>query len=95
MRLDADPQEVRRCLLALKGIGPWTVEYVAMRSLGDRDAFPASDLGLRKAIPIVSNRPAPQSWRRWRKLASVARVRRDPVVASGGRGLTGSADDCL
>ena len=50
LRFDADPQEVRRRLLAIKGIGPWTVEYVAMRALGDRDAFPASDLGLRKAI---------------------------------------------
>ena len=50
LRLDADPHEVRRRLLDIKGIGPWTVEYIAMRALGDRDAFPASDLGLRKAI---------------------------------------------
>lgn len=50
LRLDGDPHEVRRRLLDIKGIGPWTVEYIAMRALGDRDAFPASDLGLRKAI---------------------------------------------
>ncbi|MDE2689641.1 MAG: DNA-3-methyladenine glycosylase 2 family protein [Acidobacteriota bacterium] len=50
LRLDADPLEVRRRLLGIKGIGPWTVEYIAMRALGDGDAFPASDLGLRKAI---------------------------------------------
>ncbi|MCY3963660.1 MAG: hypothetical protein OXG83_01375 [Acidobacteria bacterium] len=50
LRLDADPREVRRRLLDIRGIGPWTVEYIAMRVLGDRDAFPASDLGLRKAI---------------------------------------------
>ncbi len=50
LELDADPREVRRRLLEIKGIGPWTVEYIAMRALGDRDAFPASDLGLRKAI---------------------------------------------
>lgn len=50
LRLDSDPREVRRRLLDIKGIGPWTVEYIAMRALGDRDAFPASDLGLRKAI---------------------------------------------
>ena len=49
-RLDAEPAEVRERLLAIKGIGPWTVEYVAMRALGDPDAFPASDLGLRKAV---------------------------------------------
>jgi AraC family transcriptional regulator of adaptative response / DNA-3-methyladenine glycosylase II len=42
----ADRERTRRDLLALPGIGPWTVEYVALRALGDPDAFPASDLGV-------------------------------------------------
>jgi AraC family transcriptional regulator of adaptative response / DNA-3-methyladenine glycosylase II len=42
----ADRERARRDLLALPGIGPWTVEYVAMRALGDPDAFPAGDLGV-------------------------------------------------
>jgi AraC family transcriptional regulator, regulatory protein of adaptative response / DNA-3-methyladenine glycosylase II len=42
----ADWARARRDLLALPGIGPWTAEYVAMRALGDPDAFPASDLGV-------------------------------------------------
>ena len=42
----ADREHARRDLLALPGIGPWTVEYVAMRALGDPDAFPAGDLGV-------------------------------------------------
>jgi AraC family transcriptional regulator, regulatory protein of adaptative response / DNA-3-methyladenine glycosylase II len=42
----ADRERTRRELLALPGIGPWTVEYVAMRALGDPDAFPAGDLGV-------------------------------------------------
>jgi AraC family transcriptional regulator of adaptative response / DNA-3-methyladenine glycosylase II len=42
----ADRERARRDLLALPGIGPWTVEYIAMRALGDPDAFPASDLGI-------------------------------------------------
>jgi AraC family transcriptional regulator, regulatory protein of adaptative response / DNA-3-methyladenine glycosylase II len=42
----SDRARVRRDLLALPGIGPWTVEYIAMRALGDPDAFPASDLGV-------------------------------------------------
>ena len=50
LRFDAAPAEVRERLLAIKGFGPWTVEYIAMRALGDGDAFPASDLGLRKAV---------------------------------------------
>src|SRR3954464_4082625 len=40
----ADRADTRSRLAALPGIGPWTVEYVAMRALGDPDAFPASDL---------------------------------------------------
>nr|NLD41227.1 DNA-3-methyladenine glycosylase 2 family protein [Actinomycetales bacterium] len=42
----ADRAEVRERLVALPGIGPWTVELVAMRALGDPDAFPATDLGV-------------------------------------------------
>jgi AraC family transcriptional regulator of adaptative response / DNA-3-methyladenine glycosylase II len=40
---------VRERLLALPGIGPWTVEYLAARGLGDPDAIPVTDLGLRAA----------------------------------------------
>ncbi|MDX6537687.1 MAG: AraC family transcriptional regulator [Gaiellales bacterium] len=46
----ADRERSRRELLALPGIGPWTVEYVAMRALGDPDAFPAGDLGVLHAL---------------------------------------------
>ena len=42
----ADRERTPSNLLALPGIGPWTVEYVAMRALGDPDAFPAGDLGV-------------------------------------------------
>lgn len=45
----ADPGRSRAGLLALPGIGPWTADYVAMRALGDRDAFPATDLVVRQA----------------------------------------------
>ena len=40
----------RAALAALSGIGPWTVEYVAMRALGDPDAFPDTDIALCKAL---------------------------------------------
>lgn len=52
-RVDLDPgadrDRVRSQLLALPGIGPWTVETVAMRALGDPDAFLPGDLGVRVA----------------------------------------------
>src|SRR4051812_26820875 len=35
-------------LLAVPGIGPWTADYIALRALGDRDAFPVGDLGIRR-----------------------------------------------
>lgn len=77
LRFDADPQEVRRQLLAVKGIGPWTIEYVAMRALGDRDAFPASDLGLRKAIDkaeppgAAELKAMAEAWRPFRAYAAI------------------------
>jgi AraC family transcriptional regulator of adaptative response / DNA-3-methyladenine glycosylase II len=49
-----DPQGdhavIRTSLLALPGIGPWTVEYIAMRALRDADAFLPTDLGVRHAL---------------------------------------------
>ena len=46
----SDPELVRSELLAIPGIGAWTAEYVALRGLGSPDAFPATDLGIRRAI---------------------------------------------
>lgn len=39
---------------ALEGVGPWTAQYIALRAFGEADAFPASDLGLRKAYGALS-----------------------------------------
>ena len=44
--------EVSRRLLALRGIGPWTVNWVSLRALGRENAFPVGDLALRR---VVSN----------------------------------------
>ncbi len=52
----ADRIEARRGLLALPGIGPWTTEYIAMRALGDPDAFLPSDLGVRHALEQLGRR---------------------------------------
>jgi AraC family transcriptional regulator of adaptative response / DNA-3-methyladenine glycosylase II len=47
---DGDRAATRAALLELPGIGPWTVDYIAMRALRDPDAFLASDLGVRHAL---------------------------------------------
>jgi len=45
-----DIEITKKKLLEIKGIGPWTVELIAMRCLGDVKAFPASDLFIRRAL---------------------------------------------
>jgi AraC family transcriptional regulator of adaptative response / DNA-3-methyladenine glycosylase II len=72
----ADRTETRARLLALPGIGPWTTEYIAMRALGDPDAFPATDLGIKHALaragrPSGARSIAEQAerWRPWRAYA--------------------------
>jgi AraC family transcriptional regulator of adaptative response / DNA-3-methyladenine glycosylase II len=68
-----DPQALREGLLALPGVGPWTADYIAMRSLGWPDAFPAGDLGLRKALGGVSAAECEvrsQRWSPWRAYAA-------------------------
>ncbi len=72
-----DWEAARSQLLAVPGIGPWTAEVIAMRGLGDPDAFPASDLGLRLAAERLGL-PADQraltarsgAWRPWRSYAT-------------------------
>ena len=76
--LDAgcDWESARNQLLSVPGVGPWTAEVIAMRGLGDPDAFPASDLGLRLAAERLGL-PARQAsliehsarWRPWRSYA--------------------------
>ncbi len=74
----ADPSELRRSLVRLPGIGPWTAEYVAMRALRDPDAFMPTDLGVRRAARAIGLPDDParlveatESWRPWRSYAMV------------------------
>jgi AraC family transcriptional regulator of adaptative response / DNA-3-methyladenine glycosylase II len=68
--------EAMNTLATIPGVGPWTRQVIAMRALGDADAFPETDLGVRHAaerlgLPIspaaLVNRS--QSWRPWRAYA--------------------------
>jgi AraC family transcriptional regulator of adaptative response / DNA-3-methyladenine glycosylase II len=66
---------------AVPGIGPWTAHYVAMRALRYPDAFPAGDLGLRKALGVLQGSTAApteavlerrsDAWRPWRAYAAI------------------------
>jgi AraC family transcriptional regulator of adaptative response / DNA-3-methyladenine glycosylase II len=68
-----DPAEFEKKITQLPGIGPWTAQYILMRGLGWSDAFPESDLGLRKAMGGMSParlRAAAERWRPWRAYAA-------------------------
>ena len=74
----APPAEIDSALTGVRGIGPWTAAYVRMRALGDRDAFPASDLGVVKAMRLLAGIDAPRQitayaerWRPWRAYAAL------------------------
>jgi 3-methyladenine DNA glycosylase/8-oxoguanine DNA glycosylase len=69
---DADPLAVRAALLALPGIGPWTADYLAVRVLGDRDAFTAGDLVLRRSLGGVSVKEAETASEAWRPYRAYA-----------------------
>lgn len=53
-------------LLALPGIGPWTVSYLRMRLFGDPDAVPAGDLVLRRALGVATAREVLAAAEPWR-----------------------------
>jgi AraC family transcriptional regulator of adaptative response / DNA-3-methyladenine glycosylase II len=69
-----DRDDVRRALVDLPGIGPWTADYVAMRALGHPDVFLPTDLGVRNALAGLGHDPAQvvadsDRWRPWRSYA--------------------------
>ncbi len=72
-------QDVIARLRALPGIGEWTAQYIAMRQLREPDAFPASDIGLLRAMAGSNGiRPTPaalearaEAWRPWRAYAAL------------------------
>ncbi|MFJ6433457.1 AlkA N-terminal domain-containing protein [Streptomyces sp. NPDC091416] len=73
---DTDWEKARAELNALPGFGPWTVEVIAMRALGDPDAFLPTDLGIRRAAEQLGLPSTPAAltaraagWRPWRAYA--------------------------
>lgn len=74
--IDSDWEAARARLSALPGFGPWTTEVIAMRALGDPDAFLPSDLGVRRAARGLGLPSTPSAltaraagWRPWRAYA--------------------------
>jgi AraC family transcriptional regulator of adaptative response / DNA-3-methyladenine glycosylase II len=82
-RINFDPSQgvddFCRSMVAIKGIGEWTAQYVAMRALKDPDAFPYSDLGLLRAFDVPGDerlkplelKARAEAWRPWRAYAAL------------------------
>jgi 3-methyladenine DNA glycosylase/8-oxoguanine DNA glycosylase len=47
-----DPVAFRQALLETKGLGPWSAEYISLRAAGDTDAFPKTDLILKRVLDL-------------------------------------------
>ena len=72
----ADRADAVGVLQRLPGIGPWSAQVIAMRALGDPDAFPATDLGVRSGAGALGLPADPREltvraerWRPWRAYA--------------------------
>jgi AraC family transcriptional regulator of adaptative response / DNA-3-methyladenine glycosylase II len=70
-------EEAIERLRAIRGVGEWTAQYIALRALREPDAFPASDLGLLRGAALGAERPRPaqllkraEPWRPWRAYAA-------------------------
>jgi AraC family transcriptional regulator of adaptative response / DNA-3-methyladenine glycosylase II len=69
-----DTDEFLQRLCEIPGIGAWTAQYIAMRALGEPNAFPSSDLGLLRALSLQSAREVErraEPWRPWRAYAAM------------------------
>jgi AraC family transcriptional regulator of adaptative response / DNA-3-methyladenine glycosylase II len=70
--VDTDAFLSRLC--EIRGIGKWTAQYVAMRALGEPDAFPSGDLGLLRGAGLANPRELEhhaEAWRPWRAYAAM------------------------
>jgi AraC family transcriptional regulator of adaptative response / DNA-3-methyladenine glycosylase II len=68
----ADVERTRQALEAIRGVGPWTSAYIAMRALGWPDAFPDNDLVVLRAMGetrAAAARARSEAWRPWRSYA--------------------------
>lgn len=92
----AESDELLARLSEIPGIGQWTAQYVAMRALGEPDAFPSSDLGLLRALELDNSRELErraEAWRPWRayaamylwNIASESKLRSSKLVVSKAR----------
>ena len=70
-----EPEAEMKKLMAIPGIGKWTAQYIAMRTMGWPDAFLETDAGVKKALAFYSAKELLQiaeAWRPWRSYATIS-----------------------
>jgi AraC family transcriptional regulator of adaptative response / DNA-3-methyladenine glycosylase II len=68
------PEDFLSRICEIPGIGAWTAQYVAMRALGEPDAFPSGDLGLLRSLGLTNSTELEgrgETWRPWRAYATM------------------------
>jgi len=65
-----DPKAFRKALLETKGLGPWSAEYISLRAIDDTDAFPKTDLILKRALELHPDLDL-ELIRPWRSYAAI------------------------
>ncbi len=71
---NADAETEIKTLLSMKGIGPWTANYIAMRAMAYPDAFLETDAGVAHALPNLTPKERAtlaKMWRPWRSYAVI------------------------
>ncbi len=66
----ANIETTKEQLLSFKGVGPWTAEMIAMRCLGDANAFPKTDLIIKRALEHHKNEKG--DWSPWNAYIAIA-----------------------
>jgi AraC family transcriptional regulator of adaptative response / DNA-3-methyladenine glycosylase II len=80
-------------LRAIRGIGEWTAQYIALRAIREMDAFPATDIGLLRSVASMDGEKTTatnlvsraEAWRPWRAYAAQHLWAADGVTASSPR----------
>jgi len=78
-------------LRAIRGVGEWTAQYIALRAIREMDAFPATDIGLLRGVASMDGEKTTsasllsraEQWRPWRAYAAQHLWAADGNVAAG------------
>jgi AraC family transcriptional regulator of adaptative response / DNA-3-methyladenine glycosylase II len=83
-----DPVAFRKTLLETKGLGPWSAEYISLRTIDDNDAFPKTDLILKRALELHPDLDL-ELVRPWRSYAAIYLWKEFAQTLSKKRGSSG------